>query len=242
MNQDADRFDNSRPLTAGLSGSPATGDLSVDAVMRVARDILWPDNAHEERCGEVDDIEQIRAREYSLLAMLLSRAPGRVALNRIGQLRGDMTPLGVAHQGLAQIAKDTSVAEAEREFFNLFIGVGRGELLPYGSYYLTGFLNERPLARLRQDLRVLGIERAQGQLEPEDHAAILCEIMAGLAEGPLAKGADAQQKFFEKHLSPWMGRFFADLEQADAADFYRRVGTVGRKFMEIETAAFTLPA
>ena len=84
----------------------------------------------------------------------------RVALNRISQLRGDMTPLGVAHGALAQIAQDTSVAKVEREFFDLFIGIGRGELLPYGSYYLTGFLNERPLARLREDLRALGIERA----------------------------------------------------------------------------------
>jgi TorA maturation chaperone TorD len=134
------------------------------------------------------------------------------------------------------------VAKAEREFFDLFIGIGRGELLPYGSYYLTGFLNERPLARLREDLRALGIERVQGQLEPEDHAAILCEIMAGLAKGPFATTVGVQQKFFEKHVSPWIGRFFSDLERTEAGDFYRCVGAVGRIFMEIETAAFTLPA
>ena len=130
----------------------------------------------------------------------------------------------------------------EREFFNLFIGVGRGELLPYGSYYLTGFLNERPLARLREDLHALGIERAEGQVEPEDHAAILCEIMAGLADGQFAATAELQQQFFEKHLAPWIGRFFADLERAEAANFYRHVGTIGRLFMEIETEAFALPA
>ena len=240
MNQHARRVDNSRPLASGLPGSSARGELSVDAVMDVAHDILWPDEARDERSVGADDIDEIRAQEYSLLAMLLSRAPGRVALNRISQLRGDMTPLGVAHGALAQIALDTSVAKAEREFFDLFIGIGRGELLPYGSYYLTGFLNERPLARLREDLRALHIERAQGQLEPEDHAAILCEIMAGLVKGPFATTLGVQRKFFEKHVWHWIGRFFADLERTEAGNFYRRVGTVGRTFMEIEDAAFRL--
>jgi TorA maturation chaperone TorD len=241
MNQHTRRVDKSRPLASGLPGSPARGELSVDTVMDVARDILWSDEAREGRSAKLDDIDEIRAQEYSLLAMLLSRAPRRVVLNRISRLRGDMTPLGVAHGALAQSARDTSVAKAEREFFDLFIGIGRGELLPYGSYYLTGFLNERPLARLREDLRALHIERAQGQLEPEDHAAILCEIMAGLVKGPFATTLGVQQRFFEKHVSPWMGRFFADLECAEAGNFYRRVGTVGRTFMEIEDAAFKLP-
>ena len=103
----------------------------------------------------------------------------------------------------------------QREFFNLFIGIERGELLPYASYYLTGLRNERPLVRLREDLRARGIERAEGQVEAEDHAAILCEIMAGLAGGPSATAAGLQQQFFQRHLAPWIGRFFADLERAD---------------------------
>ena len=90
-----------------------------------------------------------------------------------------------------EAASDADAERVEREFFDLFIGLGRGELLPYGSYYLTGFLHERPLARLRDDLAALGIERAEGNVEPEDHAAILCEIMAGLAERPLAGAARA---------------------------------------------------
>jgi TorA maturation chaperone TorD len=129
----------------------------------------------------------------------------------------------------------------QREFFDLFIGVGRGELLPYGSYYLTGFLHERPLARLRDSLAQLGVERVQGQSEPEDHAAIVCEIMAGLIGGDFSAPPNADREFFEKHLAPWLGRFFADLEQAAAANFYRRIGTVGRVFLEIETEAFALP-
>lgn len=241
MKQYARRVSNSWPLASGMVGSPVPRELSVDTVMEVARDILWPEDSRGEPCAGVDDIDEIRAQEYSLLAMLLSRAPGRIALNRIGQLCGDMTPLGVAHRALAQSAKDTSVAEVEREFFDLFIGIGRGELLPYASYYLTGLLNERPLARLREELRSLHVERAEGQPEPEDHAAILCEIMAGLVKGPFATPLRVQQRFFEKHVSPWIGRFFADLERTEAGNFYRRVGTVGRTFMEIEDAAFRLP-
>ena len=115
--------------------------------------------------------------------MLLSRSPDADTLGRIAELRGDTTSLGLAHVALAQAAGSANAERIAREYFTLFIGVGRGELLPYGSYYLTGFLNERPLARLREDLGTHGIERAEGQAEPEDHAATLCEIMAGMASG-----------------------------------------------------------
>ena len=135
----------------------------------------------------------------------------------------------------------TDAEAVAREYFALFIGTGRGELLPYASYYLTGFLNERPLARLRADLAVLGIERAAETSEPEDHAAILCEIMAGLVGGEFRATLDQQRQFQGKHLAPWIGRFFADLEAAQAARFYRPVGTIGRLFMAIETEAFALP-
>jgi TorA maturation chaperone TorD len=113
--------------------------------------------------------------------------------------------------------------------------------LPYGSYYLTGFLNERPLARLRRDLHALGIERVETQCEAEDHAAILCEVMAGLIGGQFAAAVGRQRQIFEKHLAPWIGHFFADLATAEAADFYRHVGAVGGRFIEIETEGFALP-
>jgi TorA maturation chaperone TorD len=148
----------------------------------------------------------------------------------------------VAHAALGEAASGTDVEQAGREYFDLFVGLGRGELLPYASYYLTGFLYERPLARLRADLQRLGIERQSGQSEPEDHAAILCEIMAGISGGHLAAPGGADQEIFETHVAPWIGRFFADLERAERAPFYARVGTLGRTFMEIETAAFALPA
>src|SRR4051794_23090103 len=128
---------------------------------------------------DLDEVDAARADEYALLATLLARAPDQQLLDRVATLRGDASPLGVAHAALSDAASRTNADLVEREFFNLFIGLGRGELLPYGSYYLTGFLHERPLARLRADLAPLGIERAEGNSEPEDHAATLCEIMAG---------------------------------------------------------------
>ncbi len=130
----------------------------------------------------------------------------------------------------------------EREYFDLFIGLGRGELLPYGSYYLTGFLHERPLARLREDLIAFGIERAKGIFEPEDHISILCEVMAGLTNGTLPAPEGTDRKLFDRHLKPWAARFFFDLENAKTAKFYRRVGTLGRVFMEIEAEALALAA
>ena len=148
----------------------------------------------------------------------------------------------MAHVALADAAAHADAHRVEREFFDLFIGLGRGELLPYASYYLTGFLHERPLARLREDLGVIGVARADGVVEPEDHAGILCEIMSGLASRRLPAPPDSDRLIFDKHMAPWIGRFFSDLEQAASADFYRRLGTLGRVFMDIEAEAFDLPA
>jgi TorA maturation chaperone TorD len=190
--------------------------------------------------GDIDEVDVARSREYALLSTLLARAPDQDLLERLADLRGDASLLGLAHAAVAEAAGRTSVADAQREYFDLFIGLGRGELLPYGSYYLTGFLLDRPLARLRQDLVRLGIERTAGQAEPEDHAATLCEVMAGLLSRRFPVSPVADRELFERHLSPWMGRFFADLEHAQAADFYRHIGALGRAFMNIETEAFAL--
>jgi TorA maturation chaperone TorD len=214
--------------------------LSVEAVMDLEGEILWPESGHEQPL-EIDRVDEHRAQEYSLLAMLLSRSPDAATLKRIAKLSGDATPLGRAHLALARAAATASAERVAREYFTLFIGVGRGELLPYGSYYLTGFLYERPLARLREDLRVHGIERSEGQLEPEDHVVTLCEIMAGMARGQFPATAKVHQGFFDKHLASWIGRFFSDLERAEAAEFYRPVGSLGRLFVETETEAFMLP-
>lgn len=181
--------------------------------------------------------DELRAHEYGMLAVLLSRAPNRAVLDALASLKGDGTPFGLAHIQLAEVARTADPDEISREYFHLFIGVGRGELVPFASYYLTGFLQEKPLARLRADLRSLGIERAPELREPEDHIAVLCEIMSGICSGALGTPAGADRQIFERHLKPWGARFFADLEVADNARFYRQVGTIGRMLMEIETEA-----
>lgn len=189
---------------------------------------------------DIDAVDIARAQEYALLATVLGRAPDADLLRRLAELCGDPSPLGVAHAALAEAARRATRESVEREHFDLFIGLGRGELLPYGSYYLTGFLHERPLARLRYDLARLGIERAPGRAEPEDHAAILCEIMAGLVGGRLRAPRGADRALFEAHLAPWMEKFFADLELANTAEFYRSIGALGRVFMAVEAEAFAL--
>jgi TorA maturation chaperone TorD len=235
----ARRLGISQPSVSNWSRVPAERVLAVEAATGVSRAILRPD-IYKERPIELDEVEEARAQEYSLLALLLTRAPNKSLIKRISRLIGDRTPLGVAHAALAEAAKVANAEEVEREFFHLFVGVGRSEFLPYGSYYLTGFLNERPLARLRDDLQGLGIERTEAQAEPEDHAAILFEIMAGLIRGEFQASADQQASFFNKHLEPWIGHFFRDLAAAESADFYRSVGAVGYCFVEIERTAFAL--
>ena len=230
----------SQPSVSSWSRVPAERVLSVEGATGVARAILRPD-LYGDQHDQSDEVDATRSQEYALLAALLGGAPDTALLGRIAKLRGDATPLGVAHAALAQAADGANAEKIAREYFDLFIGVGRGELLPYGSYYLTGFLNERPLARLREDLRALSIERVETQSEPEDHAAILCEIMAGLIGGQFPVAVEKERQVFEKHLAPWIGRFFADLSVAEAADFYRHVGVVGRLFIEIETQGFALP-
>jgi TorA maturation chaperone TorD len=233
-----------QPSVSNWTRVPAERVVAVETLTGVDRALLRPD-LYGERPGLADPIDEVdaaRAQEYALLSVLLARAPNADLLQRLAHLRGDASPLGVAHAALAEAASRATPAQAEREFFNLFIGLGRGELLPYGSYYQTGFLHERPLARLREDLRALGIERAADQVEPEDHVAILCEIMAGLAGGRFAAPAEADRALFEKHLAPWAGRFFADLAHAAEADFYRRVGILGRVLMDVEQEGFALPS
>jgi TorA maturation chaperone TorD len=238
----------SQPSVSNWTWVPADRVVAVVASTGVRRTVLRPGlygegtDAAVEPSAEIDEIEAARAQQYALLAALLVRAPDAAMLEKLSGLRGDASPLGIAYAALGEAASRTDVTKVEREYFNLFIGLGRGEILPYASYYLTGFLHERPLARLREDLNRLGIERSEGNYEPEDHAAILCEIMASLAGGrfPAAPGAD--REIFEKHMAPWIGRFFADVTRAESAEFYRCVGALGQAFIEIEIEAFALPS
>lgn len=230
-----------QPSVSKWNRVPAQRVVAVEGATGVSRKVLRPDLYGEPAVTDdaVDPTDAGRAQEYALLAALLSSAPSAALLEQIAQLNGDATPLGRAHVTLAEAASAAVASVIEREYFDLFIGLGRGELLPYASYYLTGFLNERPLSRLRDDLAALGIERVETNLEPEDHAAALCEIMAGFAAARFPVSPEEQRAFFEKHMSRWMGRLFADMEKAESAKFYRSVGTLGRVFLEIESEAFT---
>src|SRR5699024_6049619 len=125
--------------------------LAVEALTGLSRTALRPDlyPASQEPPVAIDDLDQARSEQYGLLASLLLRAPDADLLERLASLQGDTdTPLGQAHHALASAAGVASAEAVRREYHELFVGVGRGELLPYASYYLTGFLNERPLARL----------------------------------------------------------------------------------------------
>jgi TorA maturation chaperone TorD len=241
----ARRLGISQPSVSNWTRIPADRVVAVEEATGVGRNLLRPDlfqRGGDVAEAEIDEIDAARAQEYALIALLLARTPDAQLLGRLAALKADPTPLGLAHAALAAAAREAEVAAVEREYFNLFIGVGRGELLPYGSYYLTGFLHERPLARLRGDLAELGIARAEGNSEPEDHIATLCEVMAGLCGGRFAAPPGSDQRIFERHLAPWAARFFADLEQAAEARFYRAVGSLGRTFMAIETEAYALPS
>ena len=227
-----------QPSVSNWNRVPAERVIVVEAATAISRKVLRPD-LYGDSASADHAVDAARAQEYALLAALLLSAPSPALLERIAQLRDDATPLGRAHANLAEAASQAVAADVEREYFDLFVGLGRGELLPYASYYLTGFLNERPLSRLRDDLTALGIKRVENNFEPEDHAAALCEIMAGLASGRFPASPEVQRAFFEKHVSRWMGRLFADMETVKSAKFYRSVGALGRLFLEIESVAFT---
>jgi TorA maturation chaperone TorD len=224
---------------------PAERVLAVETVTGVRREVLRPDLYDGAGRGRgtmsgTDEFEQARASEYLLLAHLLRNAPDAALLEEIGGLSGDATPLGMAHIALAEAAAKANASDVASEFFALFIGIGRGELLPYASYYLTGFLHERPLARVREDLARMGIERADGNFDPEDNLGILFEIMGGSVNGTFTADLDRQREFFERHIATWAFRFFDDLAAAKSARFYRAVADVGRTFMTVESEAFAL--
>jgi TorA maturation chaperone TorD len=194
--------------------------------------------------ANISEEDQLRAGWYALLAQLLSREPGDALLQMLRGLQGDESELGQGIKALAAAARGTSGEAAKQEYFDLFIGLGQGELLPYASYYLTGFLNEKPLARLRGDMARLQIARADDVTEPEDHIAALCEMMAGLITGGFGAPAELseQRAFFDTHIGCWAPRFFEDLQAAQSAVLYMPVGTIGRLFMAIEAQAFEMAA
>ncbi len=191
---------------------------------------------------QIAEEDRLRADLYNFLGVILSRPADEMLIAQTASLSGDDSPLGEAISTLARVAKLSKPRAVTSEFNKLFIGLGRGELLPYASYYLTGFLNEKPLATLRQDMAANGMARADNVFEPEDNIASLMEMMGAQIVGRFGTPAnlERQKTFFNRHIAPWAGHFFTDLEGAKNSVFYAPVGSVGRAFMEIETEAFRL--
>lgn len=197
---------------------------------------------------QVAEEDLLRANFYALLARMLARPMDdeTLAFARSLDGGGGDSELGRALASFGALAVRTSRDAAEEEFTELFFGRGAGgELTPYGSYYMTGMVYDRPLAELRQDMAELGIGRSDDNKEPEDHIASLCEMMHGLITGTFGCGVlplERQRAFFSRHLAPWARRFFEDLEGAESATLYMPLGTVGRLFMAVEGDAFRMAA
>lgn len=184
-----------------------------------------------------DQAQAVRASVYELLSSLLARQPDEEVLERlrhIGDIDASEGKIAMGWELMKQAALKTDLAAVHEEYFALLLGVGRGELMPFGSWYMTGFLMEKPVAVLRADLQRLGIERQTGVVESEDHVAALCDAMALIIRTPSEIPLETQQAFFNDHLAPWMGRFFNDMQNASSAHFYRSVGFFGESFFEFE--------
>ncbi|MDW3206230.1 MAG: molecular chaperone TorD family protein [Alphaproteobacteria bacterium] len=204
------------------------------------------DNLALETSSQPDRTPEELARQalYAFLTRALARPLSASEQTALSPFVSSETDLGSAAGALVEALGTAEAASLSREYQDLFIGVGRGELLPFASYYLTGFLNEKPLAELRGDMRRLGFARPASVKEPEDHIGSLCDIMCHLIEGTATGDFDIydQDQFFAAHLKPWAGKFFADLEKAKTADAYRHVGRIGRIFMTIEEQSFGMIA
>lgn len=197
---------------------------------------------HTAKLDNVSPEDLLRADMYDFLSAFLARPPSGILLTQSAKLEGDDSEIGRGIAALARLADAVDPRDAHSEFNALFIGLGRGELLPHGSYYLTGFLNEKPLARLRADMARLSIEREENVYEPEDNIASVCEMMSGLIRGRFGAPAtiSEQKEFFEAHLAPWVELFFKDLESAETSVLYAPIGTIGRAFTSIEQNAFRM--
>jgi len=187
--------------------------------------------------------QKLRIGAYTLLSSLLRDAPDQAVLDYLveaGREATDADEIGRAMREMAKAASACAQEQANEEFHDLFVGIGRGELVPFGSWYMTGFLMEKPLSLLRTDLAELGFERQPEVVEPEDHVAALGEVMAMLISDAIPH--QTQLQCFIKPIASWMGRFFTDLQNAKSARFYRSVGQFGTAFIRLETRYFEMQA
>lgn len=186
----------------------------------------------------------LRQDVYAMLGALLVRPP---SVRRLKDLAGLTVLPGLSPafeyrlQQLKQAAQRSDAARVSREYADVFIGLGRGEVMPYASWYLGNRLMARPLVRMRGDLAGMYICLQKNVHEFEDHAAAMCEAMALILATPKIS-AHRRNQFFNTHLAPWMSRFFDDLQNAPSADFYSVVGRLGGHFMRLEEQRQQVPA
>jgi TorA maturation chaperone TorD len=199
------------------------------------------------RFASADGSEELaRAELYGLLAQLWLAPPEetllqrfKVAVTQAPEAGGD---LEAPWQALVAAMRATHMAEAAAEHDALFGGVGKPEIFVYASYYLSGFLNERPLAQLREHLQSLGLTRDDGRGETEDHIAYLFEVMRYLIAGDDVEvcNLEQQRRFFRAHLQPWAVQLCETVEAHPRAKIWRAVAEMTRLFVQVETQAFDL--
>jgi TorA maturation chaperone TorD len=187
--------------------------------------------------------ETARADLYGLLASLFYAPPPQQLLDTIGSAAagGD----SILEQAWAELSGTCKLAQAEavkEEYEALFIGVGKPEVMLYGSFYLSGFLMEKPLAALRADLAGLGLQRDESIPESEDHVAALCEVMRYLiaSDDPLHANIAAQKKFFATHMQPWVLQMCDAIIEHPGARFYASLARLAKCFFEVEMQAFDM--
>src|SRR6056297_1884132 len=203
---------------------------------------LADSNAGAEQ-NALKDAEKTRVATYTVLARLFRAAPDKELLRNLAECGEDNagSKLTTAWDDLAKASRRADPNALDHEFHALFIGLGRGEVLPYASWYLSGFLLDKPLARLREDLARLGIDRAEDVTESEDHFAALCETMALLVAPEDGIDLSGQKHFFDRHIQPWFGHFLADVQAAKSVDYYRPVARLAQAFFEFEQRWLSLP-
>jgi TorA maturation chaperone TorD len=194
-----------------------------------------------------DDGEEIaRADLYGLLARLWIGAPDAALLEQfrvaVTQAPAEGAFLEAPWQALVAAMRATSEAEAVEEYDALFQGIGKPELFLYGSYHLSGFLNEKPLAALRDDLARLGLARDDARAETEDHVAYVFEVMRWLIAGDdvAVCNLEQQRRFFRAHVQPWVEKMCAAVESHPRPVLYRELAVFTRAFVQVEAQGFDL--
>jgi TorA maturation chaperone TorD len=185
---------------------------------------------------------------YALIARFFVAPPDAALLDAIASadsLPSVQTdnPLDAAWDNLVAGASVTDQEAVLDEFNALFISTGTPQIDPYASFYLSGFLNEKPLAALRSELEQLGLARVPGVNEMEDHLAALCETMRVLItgqQGGKRQSVQRQKLFFEKHIGSWYARCLDDIRAADGVSLYRHVADFAQAFFSVESEAFEI--